>query len=118
MCKYPDEKAEDLFQRITALDADTLLKHNELSLHGSKLTEEEEINPALENVTGLLWLGMLNPGLPKLVKQCNGTELRSQTLASIKSEISLALDLLLKKLQSIEDANCNLARGICRVKAA
>lgn len=100
----PEEKPEDLFQRITAFIEDSLLDASVLSHHGVKLEEEEELSPTLENVTVLLWLRMINPGLPKLVKQRYGTELRSQTLASIKPEISLALDSLLEELQSMDDA--------------
>ena len=47
---------------------------------------------------------LINPDLPKLVKQRYGTELRSRTLASIKPEISQALDSLCEELQAGEDA--------------
>lgn len=45
----------------------------------------------------------MNKDLPGLVKQRYGTEMRSQTLASIKLEISQAIDTLLAALQTIED---------------
>jgi len=47
--------------------------------HGSVLEEEEELSPTLENFVILTWLRLINPALPKLVKQRYGTELRSRT---------------------------------------
>ena len=51
----------------------------------------------------LLWLERIHSGLPALVKQKYGSELRNQTLASLKSEISQALDSLLEDLKSSEE---------------
>ena len=42
--------------------------------------------------------------LPSLIKQRYGSELRNKTLASIKSEISLALDSLLEEVKSNDDS--------------
>lgn len=58
----------------------------------------------MENFVVLTWLRLLHPELPKLVKQRYGTELRARTLASIKPEISQALDSLLEELRTSEDA--------------
>ena len=44
------------------------------------------------------------PTSPALVKQRYGTELRSQTVASLKPEISQALDTLLDEINSSDDA--------------
>ena len=62
------------------------------------------MKPSLENVILLFWLKLIQKDLPRLVKQRYGTELRSQTLASMKSEISQALQSLLDELRSAEDA--------------
>ena len=51
----------------------------------------------------LTWLKLLHSDLPALVKQRYGTELRSKTLASLKPEISQALDSLLEEIRSIAD---------------
>ena len=48
----------------------------------------------------LTWLRLIHPDLPGLIKQCYGTELRSRTLASLRPEISQALDSLLKEIRS------------------
>ena len=101
----PEERPEDLFQRISAFMEDNLLtKESNLTHHGDMLDTDEDITPALENIIVVWWLQLLNPALPKLVKQRYGTELRNQTLASIKPEISQALPSLLEELQSQEDA--------------
>ena len=43
---------------------------------------------------------MIHSDLPNLVKQRYGTDLRSQTLASLKPEISQALDSLLDEIHA------------------
>ena len=100
-----DERPEDLYQRIIAFIEDNLLKPDSGITHnGSPVTEKEELSPSLENYAVLTWLRLIHEGLPKLVKQRYGPELRSKTLASIKPEISQALDSLLEELQACEDA--------------
>ena len=100
-----DERPEDLYQRIVAFIEDNLLKPDSGITHnGAPVTEEEELSPSLENYAVLTWLRLIHEGLPKLVKQRYGPELRSKTLASIKPEISQALDSLLEELQACEDA--------------
>ena len=100
----PDERPEDLYQRIMAFVGDSLLHSNGLSHHGEALSEDEELSPTLENFVVLMWLKLINPNLPRLVKQRYGTELRSRTLASIKPEISQALPSLLEELRAADDA--------------
>ena len=68
------------------------------------MVTEDEMSPTLENFVVLTWLRLIHHDLPKLVKQRYGTELRSRTLASIKPEISQALDSLLDEIWSSEDA--------------
>eukprot|EP00794_Sanderia_malayensis_P001245 gene1245-1377_t len=77
--------------------------------HGLPPLEDEDVTPSLENVNGFLWLQLTHKDLPRLVKQRDGTELRSQTLASIKPEISQALKLLLDELRSAEDIRVMLS---------
>ena len=47
---------------------------------------------------------LIHPELPKFVKQRYGTELRSRTLASIKPEVSQALNSLLDEIRASDDA--------------
>nr|XP_022310274.1 uncharacterized protein LOC111115730 isoform X2 [Crassostrea virginica] len=101
----PSERPEDLFQRLMAFTEDNLLK-TELAIthNGQEIQEDEELTPTMENFIVLTWLTLIHPDLPRLVKQRYGTELRSRTLATLKPEISQALDSLLEELRTTEDA--------------
>ena len=49
---------------------DSLLKPgSNITHHGEDITEDEELSPTLENFVVLTWLRLVNPALPKLVKQ-------------------------------------------------
>ena len=101
----PDERPEDLFQRLMAFVEDNLLAVNGgIAHHLENPKEDEELSPSLENFVVLQWLSLVNKNLPRLVKQRYDTELRSKTLASIKAEISQTLPSLLDELQNSEDA--------------
>ena len=63
-----------------------------------------ELSPTLENSVIVTWSRLLHPSLPCFVKQRYGTELRSKTLASVKPEISQALDSLLDELHASDDS--------------
>ena len=108
----PDERPEDLFQRLLAFTDDNLLKAGgPMTHHGAFLDTDEEISPTLENMIVLDWLRLIHPNLPALVKQRYGTELRSRTLASIRPEISQALQSMLDELQTAADARVLRASG-------
>ena len=76
------------------LEDNLLQRDSQILHHGDVTTVDEELSPSLENMIVLTWLRLINTGLPKLVKQRYGTELRTRTLSSIKPEISQALDSL------------------------
>ena len=100
----PDERPEDLFQYLMAFFEDNLLSvHGGLTHHGVQVTTDEDLSPTLENTVVVLWLQLIHPGLPLLVKQKYGSELCNKTLASLKPKISQALGSLLDELHSIED---------------
>ena len=101
----PDERPEDLYQRILSFIEDSLLKANDnIQHHGQSVSSNEELTSTLENLIVLNWLRLMHTDLPALVKQRYGTELRSKTLASIKPEISKALDSLLEEIESTNEA--------------
>ena len=90
------ERPEDLYQRLQSFIEDSLLKGDStIKHHGEASTEDEELSPSLENMIVLTWLRLIHRDLP---------ELRSQTLASIKPEISQALDSLLEEISAANDA--------------
>ena len=97
----PGERAEALYQRLVSFINDNLLTRDcDVSHHGSAVKKNEAVSPSLENVVVYLWLERLHVGLPALVKQKYGAELRNRTLASIKPEISQALNSMLEELSS------------------
>ena len=99
-----EERPEDLYQRLLAFADDILLQQNGgITHHGEVPQEDEEVSPSLENFIVLTWLRLIHSELPKLVKQRYGTELRSRTLASIKPEISQAMNSLLDELHAAAD---------------
>ena len=101
----PGERPEDLFQRLQSFVEDNLLcSDGSIRQYGELPAEDEEISPSLEHFIVLTWLRLIHKDLPGLVKQRYGTELRSQTLASIKPEISQALDSLLEEITSASQA--------------
>ena len=53
----PDERPEDLYQRLMSFIEDSLLRGNgHISHHGETPTTDEEMSPTLENVILLTWL--------------------------------------------------------------
>ena len=101
----PGERPEDLYQRLNSFVEDNLLKSNGSIRHHGEIPEnDEDMSPTLENFVVLTWLRLVHPDLPALVKQRYGTELRSQTLSSIKPEISQALDSLLEEIHASNES--------------
>ena len=65
-----DERPEDLFQRLMAFFEDNLLTTDcGITHHGAAVDADEDLTPTLENTVIVLWLQLINPGLPQLVKQ-------------------------------------------------
>ena len=101
----PGERPEDLYQRLLGFMDDNLLKANgSIRHHGENVTNDEELTPTLENVIVITWLRLVHPDLPALIKQRYGTELRCQTLVSLKPEISQALESLLEEIQTTNES--------------
>ena len=77
------------YQQISAFFDDNLLTAGcDITHHGVAMTEDEEITPIVENTIVIMWLQLIHPGLPGLVKEKYGSELRNKALASLKPEIS------------------------------
>ena len=90
---------------MSFVDDNLLVANGPLLHHGVNLDADEEMSPTLENMIVLTWLRLIHPELPNLVKQRYGTDLRSKTLASLKPEISLALDSLLEEIRTAADSH-------------
>ena len=104
ICIQPDERPEDLYQRIMAFFEDNLMTTDcGVTHHGVAIDTDEDLTPTIENTIVVMWLKLIHPGLPRLVKQKYGSDLRNRSIASIKPEISQALPSLLDELHAIED---------------
>ena len=92
------------FQKTHHIFEDNLLTGEGTDTHhGDNINIDEDLTPSLENPIIFLWLHLIDPGLPQLVKQKYGTELRNKSLASLKLEISQALSYLLESIRMIDD---------------
>ncbi len=99
------DKPEPLYQRLLCFIEDNLLtKDGGITHHDHAIEKDEELTPSLENIIVLMWLRLIHPGLPRLVKQKYGTILRTKTLASIKDEISQTMESLLDELKCSDEA--------------
>ena len=101
----PDQRPKDLFQRLFVFlgQSPHCLVWCPAPWHGVATAIDEEVSPSFENTVVYLWLQLINPGLPLLVKQRYGAELRNRSYASLKPEISQALASFQDELRTIED---------------
>ena len=98
----PGEKPADLYQRLVCFFTDNLFtRASRLTHKGRPPNVDEKLTPTIQNTIVLLWLERIHIGLPGMVKQRYGTELRNKTLASLKSEIAQALDSMLEELNNV-----------------
>ena len=99
LCQEEGESYEALWERLYALVTDNLLQPSDGLMHkGKKSIRKEEMTPTLMNLTVTLWLRIINPALPAMIKQKYTTELRNKTVASLREEISESLESLLAEL--------------------
>ena len=68
--------------------------------HGVAIYIDEEVSPSLENTIVYLWLQLINPGLPLIIKQRYGAELCNRSLASLKPDISRAFAFFVDELRT------------------
>ena len=97
------EFPKNLYQHLMVFVEDNLLCQAEF-VTDELPTKDEDMSPTLENLAVLIRLKLMHPERPCLVKQRYGTELRSWTLASIKPEVSQALESLLEELHHTQEA--------------
>ena len=84
----PGERPRDLFQRLNSFKGDNLLNAGGPRRHLGEIPDTgEDMSPSIEIIVVLKRLRLVHSDLPNLVKRRYGTELRSPTLASLKSEI-------------------------------
>ena len=99
----PSESREALWERMYGFLEDSLLNPDYDITHDNQdVTEVEEFSPTLLNVLVVLWLNTIHHSLPALVRQRFATDLRDQTIYSIRDEISDAIPALLGDLSDRE----------------
>ena len=70
------EKPDDLYQRLVSFVEDNLLEAGgNITHHGKKWTDDEQLMPTVENIIVLTWLWLIHTDLSRLVKQRHCTEL-------------------------------------------
>ena len=95
------ESYESLWEKYHAFVTDNLLSPADGIYHkGEQVKSKEEMSPTLLNVMVTLWLNTINPALPALVKQKYNTELRQQSIVSLREEISESIDSLLSQIDN------------------
>lgn len=101
----PDETHEALWERVLSfIEGNLILSSDKITHQGVEVSRSEVMTPTLLNICIVLWLKIIHPSLPALVKQKYATELRSKTLASIRDEVSESLNSLLYELSGNENA--------------
>ena len=105
-----NESHECLWERLSAFIDDNMLKKSGGIKHlGAKVEVDETQSATLQNVTVVLWLKAIHADLPLMIKRRFATELKSNTLYSIREEISDALPSVLAEMQERE-FNVSFAR--------
>ena len=66
------------------------------------VAEDEDVSLTVENFVMTTWLQLLHSELPDAVQQRFCTDLRLRTLASLKPEISSALDAMLSDIRHLD----------------
>ena len=86
---------------------DNLLKEDGgVKHHNENLTEDKELSlhNSFDNFIVLTWLRLIHQNLHNLVNQRYGPELSTRTIASIKPEISQAINSFVEELRANKEA--------------
>ena len=95
-----NESREALWERMYSFLEDNLLTTNGDVLHENELvTVNEEFTPTLLCILVTQWLCTIHPSLPAMVRQRFPTQLRTNTVATIREEISDAIPSMLEEIQ-------------------
>ena len=112
----PEESYETLWERISSFCEDNLLKSSSGIKHlGVKIETNEIPTPTLQNILVVLWLRAINQDLPMMIKQRFSTQLKHNTLYSLREDISDALPSILAEMNNRE-YTVNLAKNFKQKK--
>ena len=98
-----NESREGLWERLNTFTQEILLtKDGGVRHENTVIAADEAFTPALQNILVAMWLNIINPALPALVQQRFSTQLRNNTVFSIRDEISDSIPVLLAEMQERE----------------
>ena len=111
MCLKDNESYSACWERFSSFVESNLLAANSDILHlNEKNTTQESYSPTLQNITVVLWLRAINPELPNIIKQRFSTQLKYNTLFSLRDDICEALPSLIAEIANRE-YSVNLAKA-------
>ena len=100
---HQNESREALWERLITFTEEILLTTDCGVKHeGAPVTKNEIFTPTIHNMLVAIWLHTINPALPSLIQQRFSTELRNNTVFSIRDEISDCIPILLAEMQDRE----------------
>ena len=108
----PGDSHEALWEHVSSIIDDNFLDPADNITREGHIPNLEELSPILQNCTVVLWLHKILLLLPSIVKERFSTTLRSQTIMSIREEISEAL--LSSLLTQIENDYSSVSRSYVR----
>ena len=83
----------------TFLEDNLLVEGCEIKHEGVTPTEDEELSPTLLCILVVNWLHTIHPSLPNAVKQRFTIQLRTDTIYSIREEISDSIPTILEEIE-------------------
>ena len=106
----PSETLEALWECMYSFWEDSLLQPNcDITHMGRDITVAEEFSPTLLNVLVVLWLRTIHQSLPAVVRQRFATDLRDQTIFSIRDEISDSIPALLSDIADRDGSSTSIS---------
>ena len=100
------ESREALWERMyTFLEDNLLTTDGSVKHEGVQPTTNEEFSPTLLCVLVVNWLKTIHPSLPDIVRQKFPIQLRSNTIYSIRNEISDAIPSMLEEIEDKASIN-------------
>ncbi|NRB15972.1 MAG: hypothetical protein HRU29_16410 [Rhizobiales bacterium] len=94
------ESREALWERMSAFIDDNLLSCRSGIKHlDGEVERDEELSPMVLNILVVLWLKVLHCALPGAVRQRFSTQLRSNTIFSLREDISDSVPAILQDIQ-------------------
>ena len=98
-----NESREGLWERLYTFVEEILLTTNGGVKHeNAQIEVDEKLTPTIQNILVAIWLNIINPALPALVQQRFSTELRNNTVYTIRDEISDSIPVLIAEMQERE----------------